>query len=1261
MTIANRLLTQNGLGVVDASGMGQLMADGAAPNGVVFGADVAVSEGGVREATIVLPAADYSAYSLVYIVWHGTDVDGSTQRGIVPFAPGAGGVITLTGTETEVFGRCANMPITGFEFCPVSLAGLIGYSDGIHEVEIGGTLAAPTIGSVTISGSGVVGDVHTAVPASADGFPTPTLTYIWALDGTPTGDTAATCTPATPGVLTVEVTATNLAGEAIRESDPLAIVSAGTVPVISDALISGSGFIGALHTVSYTVSGEPAPTVTLQWQNNGSDIIGETGTTYTPTVGGTLSCEIEATNTEGTDTEEPTKVISAVEALEADEWDILTVAAEGATGRRWTKIYIDPTKSAARAWTTTSASEVIASQPFPIGFTEMSLIDAVEGWWLPPVSFNISASPGNGNVGNGTASGDATVTGPGTITLTATSATSFTVSGLVSGTATVGAEFKSGAYRFTIIAGSTAFAAADTLILSVGTRDFAIFDPAPPGQYAADTLRQARAAVVYANAGGARSPVSEDVKTVPDIPVTATNIWYPFMDRTPAEYALGIIGGQGRQRFRCVARSAADPDVVWWGMDVSGGPMLSNDAGAFYSAPQLRGCTMQEGTAGIWVDPADANRVIHGFSASDLRSSTTTPNDYDLLAGLWLSTDGGRTATHVLQLTNVRSTSASGERDNISLFAHASGGTPATRTIYYVHKPRPKAGTWGAGTLYRSTAGGIAGSWAAFGESLTNAKFGNKIFWLDRDPGGNLYLACTNGLFKSTDGGSTWTACTGFTGAVLVVNAMHGGLDVWAAQDGNGAYKATNAAGTTFARNTALGSYNIQMVSVCPANSQRILVASGVNGTNGKWSHNGGTSWGNIVNRSSTGATNDWASMMSAESPWFSWTPGSETEVIVERSQHFGKSIDGGASTDWSGNGSDYQTRKWLGYDPSDWQVMVFGTQDTVSTSTTDGQNTAFECGYTSAQRQTILNGGSAARGHGGLILRNGAHRAVLTAAGGTTGARLPIQHNASGVNLSNTITLIGSTRSGCEFSGTDTTSTALGWMGKNRFTLSGGGVLAQDKADMAQEFYGATLTASRIIGGPTSPGNTKTLYVSTDAGDTWGTWGTSPVRFAIAVGTPSAVCVSRFHANRVWVGEAYNGTGRIYKMEGSPPVNTLIFTLSTYPGFSGPATEIHGIRECPSDPTILYVLAYAAGNSYIWRVTDALTTPVFEDITYNAPLRAISWMHVHPLTDDVILGGQFGSRVLRCHDGSTAPNAGALFDRQKTFVDANIGPGVEF
>ena len=80
-----------------------------------------------------------------------------------------------------------------------------------------------------------------------------------------------------------------------------------------------------------------------------------------------------------------------------------------------------------------------------------------------------------------------------------------------------------------------------------------------------------------------------------------------------------------------------------------------------------------------------------------------------------------------------------------------------------------------------------------------------------------------------------------------------------------------------------------------------------------------------------------------------------------------------------------------------------------------------------------------------------------------------------------------------------------------------------------------------------------------------------------------------------------------------------------------------------------------------MFRISNALTSPSVEDITANAPLRAISWMYVHPLTDDVILGGQVGSRIIRCHAGSKAPYAGALYDRTKGYVAANLGPEVVY
>ena len=51
--------------------------------------------------------------------------------------------------------------------------------------------------------------------------------------------------------------------------------------------------------------------------------------------------------------------------------------------------------------------------------------------------------------------------------------------------------------------------------------------------------------------------------------------------------------------------------------------------------------------------------------------------------------------------------------------------------------------------------------------------------------------------------------------------------------------------------------------------------------------------------------------------------------------------------------------------------------------------------------------------------------------------------------------------------------------------------------------------------------------------------------------------------------------------------------------------------------------------------------------------------MHIHPLTSDVFFSGQKSNRIIRCPAGSTAPDAGKLFDRTKAYVDLNLGAGV--
>lgn len=86
-----------------------------------------------------------------------------------------------------------------------------------------------------------------------------------------------------------------------------------TAPAITASSITGTPEDGQTLTAHYTATGYPTPTPDYQWQVNGTDISGETGATIALDEAGmglvdadTISCEIIVTNTEGSDTAEPT-------------------------------------------------------------------------------------------------------------------------------------------------------------------------------------------------------------------------------------------------------------------------------------------------------------------------------------------------------------------------------------------------------------------------------------------------------------------------------------------------------------------------------------------------------------------------------------------------------------------------------------------------------------------------------------------------------------------------------------------------------------------------------------------------------------------------------------------------------------------------------------------------------------------------------------------------------------------------------------------
>lgn len=114
--------------------------------------------------------------------------------------------------------------------------------------------------------------------------------------------------------------------------------STPAAPVITASSILGTAEDGETLTANYTRTGYPTPTMTFQWQNNGVSISGETGQTIVLNAtgmsladGDTISCEITATNSEGSDSAEPT-IAFVVPTVITVSPDPVSVAENAAVG-----------------------------------------------------------------------------------------------------------------------------------------------------------------------------------------------------------------------------------------------------------------------------------------------------------------------------------------------------------------------------------------------------------------------------------------------------------------------------------------------------------------------------------------------------------------------------------------------------------------------------------------------------------------------------------------------------------------------------------------------------------------------------------------------------------------------------------------------------------------------------------------------------------------------------------------------------------------
>jgi PKD repeat protein len=167
--------------------------------------------------------------------------------------------------------------------------------------------------------------------------------------------------------------------------------------------------------------------------------------------------------------------------------------------------------------------------------------------------------------------------------------------------------------------------------------------------------------------------------------------------------------------------------------------------------------------------------------------------------------------------------------------------------IYIATGDRDASDTYSVGVL-KSTDGGA--TWNTTGLSWTQNQQ-RRINRLLCDPNNNylLYAATTNGLYKTTDGGTNWTLLTGTnfidlefkpgTSTTLYGSTMNGTI-----------HKSTNS-GSSWSQIYSISGGNRTQLAVTYANSSIIYAvsANGSNGLNGVYkSTNSGSSWSLIYN-----------------------------------------------------------------------------------------------------------------------------------------------------------------------------------------------------------------------------------------------------------------------------------------------------------------------------------------------------------------------------------------------------------------------------
>jgi photosystem II stability/assembly factor-like uncharacterized protein len=673
--------------------------------------------------------------------------------------------------------------------------------------------------------------------------------------------------------------------------------------------------------------------------------------------------------------------------------------------------------------------------------------------------------------------------------------------------------------------------------------------------------------------------------------------WRVLPIRSNEEFSLGLTGGEAEQHFHGMARSLYNPSYIYLSQDVAG-PWKSVDSGETWVKTLDAGLFVNDGEA-IEVDPANPQSVFV------IEHGNWLNNDNQ---GLYRSQDGGDSWELVLQKSTGFDSGTHRMYTHAIAYDLASATTTTKATRWYV--------AFHNDGLYRSDDGG-----ATWGQAPVSSLAGHAtVYSVMTHPtdGQTVYVATSNGLYRSTARGAGLAAIGNLpSGAVSSIQInLQDPQVIYATVKGNGLYRSTNG-GTTF---TLLRSFDAARVFINPGHSEIIyLVATG--SPSASMSHDGGATW--ITNGKVTGAPgreSGWKGAMTGEATGVAPDPTNPDEAVAYTHASIFKTTDGGR------NFTDHSTL-FTGYAWSWWNTGIafdkynpdrFATfNNDVAVHITKNAGDYFEDDtttniwgwYTSGKIEWI---GS----YSGDIQPVAGSQVMVASIGGYWNKRL-MRTADGGVTWTLLEGVAGETEN----------NYFIAFNPDNPDIVYAGNKISRDAGlTFTKINFGSFDAKSSILGMCRAHPDTiyamnqarTQIYRSDNQGTTWRLYTNPGWQFRKLDSVPT------FTADPV-------NPDKIYTIDSRGDVAIFNGQNWTHTGVidrAGTARNnfVRTIAVDQNHPEIIYAGMMSGGISCIWRSMDSGTT--WEDITLNLPQDGMSAMAVNPHTGELFRGSCIGTWV---------------------------------